>query len=416
MTALSTMLSIIPRISYNENDTPEIRLEKLILVSASLALVFVTTFYGSIYLFFQEVVSSLVSFSFSVITITSLAFMNRTGRYREILFLLCLLGLILPFSHTLLLGGLWNSSVVILWSLMIPIGALLYYERRFVIWWWVAYLVLLLIGVLLQPVVEQDNNLPQGLIWAFFVLNVGSLSSIILILLSFFIRKKDEAFHLLRLEEQKAENLLLNILPPEIAAILKNGQQTIADHFDGASILFADLVGFTALTHHLEPAQMVQLLNEIFTHFDALVEKYGVEKIRTIGDNYMVAAGVPRPQPDHAQRLAQMGLDMQAYIQSRWANGSLPIDFRIGINSGPVIGGVIGRKKFVYDIWGDAVNIASRMESQGVPGQIQITHTTYELVRDEFHCKPRGEIQIKGRGEMETYFLIKRKDQSESMI
>jgi adenylate cyclase len=416
MTALSTMLSIIPRIGYNENDTPEIRLEKSILVSASLALIFVTAFYGSIYIFFQEVVSSLVSFSFSLITITSLVIMNRTGRYREILFLLFLLGLILPFSHTLLLGGLWNSSVVILWSLMIPIGALLYYERKFVIWWWVAYLALLLISVLLQPVVEQDNNLPKGLIWAFFVLNVGSLSSIILILLSFFIRKKDEAFHLLRLEEQKAENLLLNILPPEIAAILKNGQQTIADHFDGASILFADLVGFTALTHHLEPAQMVQLLNEIFTHFDALVEKYGVEKIRTIGDNYMVAAGVPRPQPDHALRLAHMGLDMQAYIQSRWANERPPVDFRIGINSGPVIGGVIGRKKFVYDIWGDAVNIASRMESHGVPGQIQITHATYELIRDDFICKPRGGIQIKGRGEMETYFLIKRLHREESPI
>jgi adenylate cyclase len=409
MMAISSILSIFHRIGYDENDAPETRLEKSILVSASLALIFVTAFYGSIYFFYQEITSSMVSFSFSVITITSLTIMNRTGRYREILFLLFLLGLILPFTHTLLLGGLWNSSVVILWSLMIPIGALLYYERRYVIWWWIAYLMLLLASVLLQPLVEQDNNLPNGLIWAFFVLNIGSLSSIILILLSFFIRKKDEAFHLLRLEEQKAENLLLNILPPEIASILKNGQQTIADHFDGASILFADLVGFTALTHHLEPAQMVRLLNEIFSHFDALVEKYGVEKIRTIGDNYMVAAGVPRPQPDHAQRLAQMGLDMQAYIQSRWANGRLPIDFRIGINSGPVIGGVIGRKKFVYDIWGDAVNVASRMESQGVPGQIQITHTTYELIRNEFHCEPRGEIKVKGRGEMKTYFLIKKR-------
>jgi adenylate cyclase len=414
MSILST-LSIIPRIGYAENDTPEIRLEKTILVSACLALIIVTAFYGSIYFLYEEIAASLVSFSFTLITITGLVFMNRTGRYRGILFILSLLGLILPFLHTLLLGGLWNSSVVILWSLMIPIGALLFYERRTVIWWWVTYLVLLLVSVLLQPLVEQDNNLPAGLIWAFFLLNIGSLSSIILILLSFFIHKKDEAFQLLRLEEKKAENLLLNILPPEIASILKNGQQTIADHFDGASILFADLVGFTHLTHHLEPVQMVRLLNEIFSHFDALVEKYGVEKIRTIGDNYMVAAGVPRPQPDHAQRLAQVGLDMQAYIQNHWANGSLPIDFRIGINSGPVIGGVIGRKKFVYDIWGDAVNIASRMESQGVPGQIQITSTTYKLIHADFICTPRGEIKIKGRGEMDTYFLIKRKDREEKL-
>jgi adenylate cyclase len=307
MSVISSILSIVPRIGYVENDPSEVRLEKAIMVSASLALICVTVFYGSIYLFYQEVAASLVSFSFSVITITSLSILNRTGKHRGILFLLFLLGLILPFTHTLLLGGLWNSSVVIIWSLMIPIGALLYYERKHVIWWWAAYLLLMLISVLLQPLVEQENNLPRGLIWSFFALNIGSLSSIILILLSFFIHKKDEAYRLLHIQEQKAENLLLNILPPEIAAILKDGKKTIADHFDGASILFADLVGFTPLTKQLEPVQVVGLLNEIFSHFDALVEKFGVEKIRTIGDNYMVAAGVPRPQPDHAQRLAQMG-------------------------------------------------------------------------------------------------------------
>ncbi len=410
MTALASIISIIPRIGYSENDTTEIRMEKAILVSASLALIFITSCYGTIYLYYQEVASSLVSYSFSVITIACLVFMNRTGRHREILFVLFLLGLVLPFTHTLLLGGLWKSSVVIIWSLMIPIGSLLYYERKHVLWWWAAYLTLLVVSVLLQPRVEGVNNLPEWLVHTLFILNVGSLSIIILVLLSFFIRKKDEAYHLLRIEEEKAENLLLNILPPEIAAILKNGEKTIADHFDGASILFADLVGFTPLTKHMEPVKVVNLLNEIFSHFDLLVEKYGVEKIRTIGDNYMVAAGVPRPQPDHAQRLAQMGLEMRAYIQGKWANGNPPIDFRIGINSGPVIGGVIGRKKFVYDIWGDAVNIASRMESQGVAGQIQVTRATYDLICQEFQCEPRGAIEVKGRGEMETFFLVGRMD------
>jgi adenylate cyclase len=413
MTALSTLLSIVPRIGYSENDTSEIRMEKAILVSASLALVVITLFYGSIYLFYQEVAASLVSYSFSVITLICLAFMSRTGRHREILIVLFLLGLVLPFAHTLILGGLWNSSVVIIWSLMIPIGSLLYYQRKYVLGWWAAYFILLVSSALLQPLVEQENNLPAGLIQTLFILNIGSLSGIILVLLSFFIHKKDEAYHLLRIEEEKAENLLLNILPPEIAAILKDGEKTIADHFDGASILFADLVGFTPLTKHLEPVKVVNLLNEIFSHFDSLVEKYGVEKIRTIGDNYMVAAGVPRPQPDHARRLAQMGLEMQAYIQKKWSNGNPPIDFRMGINSGPVIGGVIGRKKFVYDIWGDAVNIASRMESQGVAGQIQVTRATYELICDEFLCEPRGVIEIKGRGEMDTYFLVGRKSEHE---
>lgn len=410
MTALSAVLSIIPRISYNQNDTTEIRTEKAILVSASLALILITTLYGLIYLLFNEVPAGLISFSFSAVTIVCLSFMRRTGRHREILFILFLLGMILPFAHTLILGGLWNSSVVIIWSLMIPIGALLYYERKYVLWWWVGYLALLVTCVLLQPLVEQENNLPLGLVHTLFILNVGSLSIIILILLSFFIRKKDEAYDLLRVEEKKAETLLLNILPREIARILKNEEKTIADSFDGASILFADLVGFTPLTKHMDPVKVVELLNEIFSHFDSLVDKYGVEKIRTIGDNYMVAAGVPTRQPDHARLLAQLGLEMQAYIQRKWVNGSPSIDFRIGINSGPVIGGVIGRKKFVYDIWGDAVNIASRMESQGVPGQIQVTQATYEQICDEFQCEPRGMVEIKGRGAMDTYFLVGRKN------
>jgi adenylate cyclase len=410
MTALTTIFTIITRIGYSAKDTPEIRMEKAILVSASLALIFITFCYGLVYLFYLEVAASLISLSFSAITILCLGVLSRTGRHREILFVLFLLGLVLPFAHTLILGGLWNSSVVIIWSLMIPIGTILYYKRKYILWWWWAYLALLVGSVLLQPFVARENNLPDWLIHTLFILNIGSLSMIILVLLSFFIRKKDEAYHLLRIEEEKAENLLLNILPPEIASILKNGEKTIADHFDGASILFADLVGFTPLTRHLEPVKVVELLNEIFSHFDLLVEKYGVEKIRTIGDNYLVAAGVPRPQPDHARRLAQMGLEMRAYIQGKWANGDPPINFRIGINSGPVIGGVIGRKKFVYDIWGDAVNIASRMESQGVAGQIQVTRATYELICEEFQCEPRGALEIKGRGKMDTYFLVGRKN------
>jgi guanylate cyclase len=206
--------------------------------------------------------------------------------------------------------------------------------------------------------------------------------------------------------------LLLNILPKEIAPILKNERRTIADSFEGTSILFADLVGFTSLTAHMAPAEMVNLLNEIFSYFDSLVEKYSVEKIRTIGDNYMVAAGAPRPVPDHAHRLASMALDMLAYLEYRRSSNSFPVDFRIGISSGPVIGGVIGHKKFVYDIWGDAVNIASRMESQGVPGKIQITEPTHRLIHKDFHCERRGTVQVKGRGDMETWFLVGRLKQA----
>jgi len=262
----------------------------------------------------------------------------------------------------------------------------------------------------MQLYLRPNNHLPGPIVTAFFVMNLAAVSGIVLFTLIYFIGKKNETLGLLRSEQEKTESLLLNILPREIAAILKNDNRTIADHFGGARILFADLVGFTPLTAQMAPVEMVNLLSEIFSYFDSLVEKYDLEKIRTIGDNYMVAAGVPRPRPDHAQALARMALDMIEYLRLFPLRDGRRIEFRIGINSGPVVGGVIGRKKFVYDLWGDAVNIASRMESQGVAGRIQVTQATYELIREQLICEPRGAVVLKGRGEMNTWFLTGSKE------
>ena len=207
-------------------------------------------------------------------------------------------------------------------------------------------------------------------------------------------------------ERQRSENLLRNILPREISEILKTRTGTIAQRYEQASILFADIVGFTALSARMGAEEMVELLNRTFSHFDSLVEKYDLEKIRTIGDNYMVVAGVPRPCQDHARSLACLALDMRDYASS--LGGPVRLQLRIGINTGPVVAGVIGRRKFQYDIWGDAVNTASRMESHGIPGQIQITRATWELIRDEFVCTPRGLIPLKNMGAQETWLLVGR--------
>jgi adenylate cyclase len=209
----------------------------------------------------------------------------------------------------------------------------------------------------------------------------------------------------LELEHQKSEALLNNILPESISVRLKNREGTIADLCEGTSILFADVVDFTPLSAEMAPAELVELLNEVFSDFDVLSEKYGLEKIKTIGDCYMVASGVPQPRADHAQALAQMALDMQAQVNSRAYKGR-KLAFRIGINSGPVVAGVIGQKKFAYDLWGDTVNTASRMESNGQEGCIQITKATYELIKDDFVCDPRGKITVKGKGKMEIWFVL----------
>jgi guanylate cyclase len=202
---------------------------------------------------------------------------------------------------------------------------------------------------------------------------------------------------------------LLNILPRSIADRLKADTRTIADHVNSVSILFADVVDFTPLAERLPPAEVVGVLDHLFSHFDGLAERHGLEKIKTIGDCYMVAAGVPTPRSDHAHALAQMALDMQAAMRSVDEVRELGLELRIGINSGPVVAGVIGRKRFLYDLWGDAVNTASRMESHGTSGRIQITRATKELLEDEFVCEPRGTISLKGKGETETWYLVGRR-------
>ncbi len=215
---------------------------------------------------------------------------------------------------------------------------------------------------------------------------------------------------LLRQEQEKSERLLLNILPKSIVTQLKEEQNAIAEQFDEATFLFADLVGFTGLSAPMTPEEVVKLLNEIFSTFDQIVERQGLEKIRTIGDSYFVAGGLPVRREDHAEAIAEMALEMQEKISRfQWSNGE-SIKLRIGINTGgPVVAAVIGIKKFAYDVWGDTVNIASRMESQGVPGKIQVTAATYEILQDKYLFEQRGEISVKGKGEMTTYWLLERK-------
>jgi len=218
--------------------------------------------------------------------------------------------------------------------------------------------------------------------------------------------RDQERIYLQQIEDEKmrSEQLLLNILPKSIAERLKDGETTIADSFSNVSVLFADLAGFTRLSTQVPPDEIVALLNRIFSAFDDLAEQYGLEKIKTIGDCYMAAAGLPVPREDHAVTTAHMALDMLHIINnSRF--GNLQLTLRIGINSGPVVAGIIGNKKFIYDLWGDAVNTANRMESHGLPNQIQVSETTYELLKEKFLLEPRGEIDVSGKGLMKTFWL-----------
>ena len=209
-------------------------------------------------------------------------------------------------------------------------------------------------------------------------------------------------------EHERAESLLLNILPQSIAERLKNENGLIADSFPDATILFADIVGFTEISSKVSPEKLVGMLNDVFSKFDTLAERYGLEKIKTIGDAYMIVAGLPTPHSDHPQSVADMALDMVEEIAALSDESSLKLGIRIGIHSGPVVAGVIGLKKFIYDIWGDAVNLASRMESHGIEGKIQVSEEFYNRTKNSYIFEERGAILIKGKGELRTYFLKSR--------
>lgn len=210
---------------------------------------------------------------------------------------------------------------------------------------------------------------------------------------------------LVAIERERADRLLRNILPQKIADRLKDEHRSLAEHHDEVTVLFADLVGFTSMSSQKAPAEVVSFLDELFSHFDLLAEKFGLEKIKTIGDCYMAAAGIPEARADHAEAAVGMALEMLRHTE---LSSHPPFRLRIGLNSGPVVAGVIGRKKFIYDLWGDCVNTASRMESHGISGGIQISAATYERVKGSFRCQSIGTIEVKGKGKMPVWRVLGR--------
>lgn len=254
-----------------------------------------------------------------------------------------------------------------------------------------------------QPVVtiEAGENIQQLLL----LVNALGAFTLVGVIVSLFYSQINRSEAMLDREYRRSEDLLKNILPASVAERLKNGSQTVADGFPEATLLFADIVGFTRLAEDLSPQAVVDLLNQVFSQFDKLVERHGLEKIKTIGDEYMLAGGIPLARADHAQAVAQAALQMLEVIQALNKEQDEPLALRVGIHTGEVVAGVIGSRKFSYDVWGDTVNIASRMQSQGLPGRIQVTEATYERLKDDFEFKRRGTLRVRGKGRMTTWFL-----------
>jgi class 3 adenylate cyclase len=286
------------------------------------------------------------------------------------------------------------------------LGALLFVGTRRAVPWLAAFAALVVVSGVFDPALAaRAPHIPNGLVVAFFVLNVVGVTSTAYVLLQYFERARDR-------EQAKSERLLLNVLPAPVAARLKQDDGIIADACAEVSVLFADIVGFTPLSERLAAEDLVAVLDRVFAAWDRLAARHGVEKIKTIGDAYMVAAGIPVPRSDHAEATAEMALAMGPALAAVASETGLPLRVRIGIDTGPVVAGVIGRAKFIYDLWGDTVNTASRMETHALPGTIQVTSRAYDRLRPRYQLRPRGPIEVKGKGPMNAYLLIGPRDQS----
>ena len=401
---MKRLFTLMAGIGAGPNEDDDSRLRRMVFIWASLAGVPCLAIYCAVYIVLGAPLAALIMFAYMGIVLIDLIAFGMTGRgFPQFLLFLTLSPMIASFLLVIILGGLMGSAMHVVWGLLTPLGALVVYGPKAATRGFAVYVGVLGLGTFLSyNTTDPINVLDPRRVAALMGLNIIGVSAFAFTILHYFVRERDLALGLLRSEREKSEALLLNILPKDIVSILKRESRTIADHFEGASILFANVVDFTPMSEQMSPTELVDLLNEIFSYFDDLVEKYNVEKIKTIGDCYMVAAGVPRPRPDHAHVLARLALDMREFVNQR-PFGEHKISLRIGINSGPVVAGVIGRKKFIYDLWGDAVNTASRMESHGSEGTIQITRATYELIKGDFVCQRRGTLYVKGKGEMEAW-------------
>jgi adenylate cyclase len=395
------------RIGADPHDSDEARLRKALLVLVCVLILPIALVWGAIYLALGAW-AGLVAWLYALVSIVAIAIFSRTRDADWLLRVELVNILLAPTVSMAFVGGFVSSGAVGLWGILAPLGALIFDGSRAGVRWFLAFAAVFVASGIVGEVAGLGPTFPPWFAPAMIALNVTVVGAAVYMLLVQFVRQREEAIAELRVEQDKAESLLLNILPRPIAEKLMTDTTTIADQFQAASILFADIVDFTPLSDRLQPAEVVGILDHLFTHFDELAERYDVEKIKTIGDCYMVAAGVPTPRPDHARAMALMALEMREAMRSEDSVGHLELQLRIGINSGPVVAGVIGRKRFLYDLWGDAVNMASRMESHGTPGQIQVTRATYELLKDEFDLEKRGTVAIKGKGDVETWYLVGR--------
>lgn len=378
-------------------------------------MVFASVLWLAIYWSLGRRYSTLIPLTFQGLSVCTIVFYLKTRKLHPFCVMQLSLFLFTPFVLQWAIGNFVNASGVSLWALLAPVGAIVVLGTRDSVPWFIAYLFMQTMSGMFDYLLQWDTRqLDMQTVAVFFALNFISISAMVYLLLWYFSREKAKLTSELEtqrlaveMERELSDRLLLNILPRPIAERLKRQETNIADGHADVTVMFADIVNFTHMSEEMSPNETVHLLNDIFSEFDLLAERYGVEKIKTIGDAYMVAGGLQKNDDAlYVDSMANMAIDMQAFVLRYIAPNGEPLKLRIGLATGPVVAGVIGKRKFSYDLWGDTVNVSSRIASEAQPGFIQADSVTYRRLHNRFRFDEVHQIQVKGKGIMQVYNLL----------
>jgi class 3 adenylate cyclase len=427
ISAPSGFLGRLQNAGIDPDDNEELRLNKSLLMLATGLASFGIILWVAIYSILGPQFSFTAPFAFQLLLAGNMIFYIKSRNFDFFRTTQLGLFLFLPFIAQWSGGTIISTSGVTLWGLLAPVGAILCIGVRQSVGWFIAWVVLTGVSGAVDlylvdySLIAQKTSVPVRTTVVFFTLNFISVASIIYMLLRLSIAEKrkaqkslEEAHRQIVIEQERSEKLLLNILPGAIADRLKNSDKTIADGFADVTVMFADIVNFTQVAANMSPSQVFAMLNRIFSAFDELAEQYGLEKIKTIGDAYMVAGGLNEDIDDYAAAVADLAVAMRDLLRRDFSINASHLEVRIGIGTGPIVAGVLGKKKFIYDLWGDTVNIASRITAEGVPGMIQCDTTTYHRLAQTFDFHEPQTIYLKGKGNMTVYRLIGRKNATDT--
>ncbi len=388
------------------------RRKRRMAIELSLWIVIAGIMYNLVYVYLGYPAAITVSVVSIVATILNILVFYFSKNYKLFKITQLVILVFFGFLDHVILGGFVDGSGVGLCAILAAMGALIFTDVRTARFFFLLFIIGVIgVGIWEFTIIEHSFRMPRKLSLTFFILNYVFIGAIVYFIVESAFIKSTAFQEQLEKEKAKTESLLLNILPSEIAIELKNSGWTKARGYASATVVFSDIIGFSSTARYLTPGKLVEELGLYFGAFDDIMEKYGLEKIKTIGDAYMFVGGIPTESNTHAHDAVRAALEMQKEVERIRNSGqiSFPFTLRVGIHSGPIVAGVVGRKKFVYDVWGETVNMAARMEQKGEAGRVNISESTYYLVQNEFTCTPRGKISAKNVGDIEMFFVEEKK-------